>query len=128
MAPLRDGLSSALILKVSLSNMVFCICFPSHSLGVQLLHPPTYNFSLSVWERYLIWRLITCCLGVRYMKEIKTVWTCGTGSNLDMRVWINWIPSGNSMERKLGRFNLSTVGRLATTSNDSRVWQFCGDK
>ena len=128
MVSLRVGLSSSLRGHVSLSNMEFFSCFPSHLLGVQVLYPPTYNFSHPGWERYLIRRLITCRLGGRCMKGIKTVWTCGPGSNLDKKVRINWIPSGNYMGRKLGRLNLSTVGRLATTSNDSRGWKFCGEK
>ena len=62
------------------------------------------------------------------MKGIKTVWTCGPGSKSDIRVRLNWIPSGDSTGRKLVRLSWSLVVRLATTSNNSRVWQFCGEK
>ena len=125
---MRVGLYSALVWQVSLSNMVFLSCFTSHPLRVQMLHPTTYTFSQPGWERYLRLWLITCRLGGWYTKGIKMVWTCGPGSKLNMRVRINCIPSGVSMERKLGRLSLSPVGCLATTSNDSRGWKFCGKK
>ena len=32
------------------------------------------------------------------------------------------------MGRKLCQLSLIPVGRLGTTLNDSRVWQFCGEK
>ena len=62
------------------------------------------------------------------MKGIKTVWTFGLGSKLDMRVRIKWIPSGVSMGINLGRLILIPVGFFETISNDSRVWKFCGEK
>ena len=62
------------------------------------------------------------------MKVIKTVWNCGLGSKLDMRVRINWIPSGVSMGINLGLLILIPVGFFETISNDSRVWKFCGEK
>ena len=93
-----------------------------------MLHPPTYTFSQPGWERYLRWRLITSRLGGIRMKGIKKVWTCGPGSKLDMKVRLNWIPSGVSMVKKVGRLSLSPVGCLATTSNNSRGWKLCGEK
>ena len=56
------------------------------------------------------------------------VWTCCPSSKLNMRVRLNWIPSGIFMGIKLGRLSLSPVGQLSTTSNDSRGYQLCGEK
>ena len=128
MASLRVGLFSTLILQVSLSNMVFFSYFLLRPLGFLVLHHPIYTFIQPGWERYLRWRLITCCLGGQCMKGINMVWTCGPGSNLNMRVQKNCISSGLLMRRKLGSLSLSLVGRLATTSNNSRGWKFCGEK
>ena len=55
------------------------------------------------------------------MKGIKMVWTCGPGLKLDMRVRPSWIPSVNYMGRRLGCLSLSLLGRLAVTSNYSKV-------
>ena len=103
--------------------------FSLSSVGSSVVTPPpTYTLIQPGWERYLIWRLITRRLGGQCMKLIKTVWNCGPGSKLDMLVRLNWIPSGVSMGRKLGRLNLSPVGHLANASNYFRTWKVCGDK
>ena len=96
--------------------------------GFRCYTPPTCTFSQPGWDRYLILRIITRCLGVRCGKGIKMVCTCVPGSNLNIIGRLNWIPSGVFIGIKLCHLILSPVDRLATTSNDSRGWQLCGEK